>query len=119
MMSPVTRPPTGTPPQRVCPHCGRIAHTDDRRCPFCGRGYRRRLLPSIALLLVVFAVGILGGMAAMFVAVGNRVEDEVDSRVTTVQRDLERSVRRAGDDIGDDLGDQLDERLRANGLQTP
>ena len=112
MMSPVTRPPTATPAQRVCPHCGRIAHTDDRRC-------RRRLLPSIALLLVVFAVGILGGMAAMFVTVGNRVEDEVDSRVTTVQRDIERSVRRAGDDIGDDLGDQLDERLRANGLQTP
>lgn len=114
-MSAVTRPPTGTPAQRVCPHCGRIAHTDDRRCPFCGRGYRRHLLPSIALLLVVFAIGILGGMAAMFVAVGNRVEDEVDSRVTTVQRSLERSVRRAGDD----LGDQLDERLRANGLGTP
>jgi hypothetical protein len=114
-MSPVTRPPTGTPAQRVCPHCGRIAHTDDRRCPFCGRGYRRRLLPSIALLLVVFAVGILGGMAAMLVTVGNSIQDEVDSQVSTVQRDLERSVRQAGDD----LGDRLDERLRANGLQTP
>jgi hypothetical protein len=115
MMSAVTRPPTATPAQRVCPHCARIAHTDARRCPFCGRGYRRRLLPAMALMLVVFALGILGGMAAMFAAVGNRVQDEVDSRIGTVQRDLDRSVRR----VGDDLGDQLDERLRQNGLSAP
>jgi hypothetical protein len=108
----VTRPPTATPAQRVCPHCARIAHTDARRCPFCGRGYKRRLLTSIALLLVVFAAGILGGMAAMVAAVGDRVEDEVDRQVNTVQRELDRSVR----SVGEDLADRVDERLRQNGV---
>jgi hypothetical protein len=111
-MSLVTRPPTTTPAQRVCPHCARIAHSDARRCPFCGRGYKRRLLGSIALLLVVFAVGILGGMAAMVAAVGDRVEDEVDRQVNTVQGELNRSVR----SVGEDLADRIDERLRQNGL---
>jgi hypothetical protein len=111
----VTRPPTATPAQRVCPHCARIAHTDARRCPFCGRGYKRRLLSAIALMLVVFALGILGGMAAMVAAVGNRVENEVDRQVGTVQRDLDRSVRR----VGDDLAQRLDQRLRQNGVAAP
>jgi hypothetical protein len=111
----VTRPPTATPAQRVCPHCARIAHTDARRCPFCGRGYKRRLLPQIALLLLVFAAGILGGTAWMLAAVGDRVEDEVDRQVRTVQRDVDRSVR----SVGEDLAEQLDERLRQQGLSVP
>jgi hypothetical protein len=111
-MCPVTRPPTAAPPQRVCPHCSRIAHTDARRCPFCGRGYTRRILLQIAVLLVVFAAGILGGVALMLAAVGDRVEHEVDAQVSTVQRDVDRSVR----SVGQDLSDQVDEALRRNGL---
>jgi hypothetical protein len=115
MMSRVTRPPTATPAQRVCPHCARIAHTDARRCPFCGRGYRRRLLPAIALMLLLFAVAILGGMAAMLAAVSDQVQDEVDRQVRTVQRGIDRSVR----SVGNDLARQFDERLRQNGLTPP
>jgi hypothetical protein len=114
-MRDVTRPPTATPAQRLCPHCARIAHTDAPRCPFCGRGYKRRLLSAIALMLVVFALGLLGGMAVMFAAVGNRVQDEVDSRIGTVQRDLDRSVR----SVGEDLADRFDERLRESELRAP
>jgi hypothetical protein len=115
MMSPVTRPPTAAPAQRVCPHCARIAHTDARRCPFCRHAYTRRPLVAIAALLLVFAAGILGGTALILMSVGDRVEDEVTRQVNTVQRDLDRSVR----SVGDDLADQLDERLRQNGVSTP
>ena len=108
----MTRPPTAAPAQRVCPHCARIAHTDARRCPFCGHAYRRRTLLAVAVLLTVFALGILGGMALMLAAVGERVEDEIDTQVRTVQRDVERSIER----VGDDLTQQLDDRLRENGL---
>ena len=106
-MLPVTRPPTAAPAQRICPNCARIAHTDDRRCPFCGRAYTRRLLPKLALLLVVFAAGILGGVAAMLAAFGDRLETELDTRVTTVQRDLDRSVQQ----LGDDVREEIDRRL--------
>src|SRR3712207_7841697 len=109
MMSQVTRPPIAAPAQRVCPHCARIAHTDDRRCPFCGRAYNPKLLPKIALMLLVFAALVLGGVAAMLAAVGDRVEDELDTRVSTVQRDLDRSVER----LGDEVRGELDRRLPA------
>jgi hypothetical protein len=95
----VTRPPTAAPAQRVCPNCARIAHTDDRRCPFCGRAYNRRLLAKITLLLVLFAAGILGGVAAMLTAFGDRLETELDTRVGTVERELDRSVQQLGDEI--------------------
>jgi hypothetical protein len=108
----VTRPPTAAPAQRVCPHCARIAHTDDRRCPFCGRGYRRRTLPAIALMLVVFAAVVLGGVAAMLVAFGDRLETELDTRVGTVQRDLDRSIER----IGDDVQQEIERRLPSTGV---
>jgi hypothetical protein len=103
----VNRPPTAAPAQRVCPHCARIAHTDDRRCPFCGRAYNRRVLQKLALLLVLFAAGILGGVAAMLAAFGDRLETELDTRVTTVQRDLDRSV----EELGDDIREEIDRRF--------
>jgi hypothetical protein len=106
-MSRVTRPPTAAPAQRVCPHCARIAHTDDRRCPFCGRAYNRKLLPKLALLLLVFTAGTLGGVAAMLAAFGDRLETELDTRVGTVEADLDRSVR----DLGDDIRQELERRL--------
>ncbi len=111
----MTRPPTATPAQRVCPHCARIAHTDARRCPFCGHGYRRRTLTWIALLLVVFAAGILGGVAAMLAAFGDRLQTELDTRVTTVQRDLDQSVRQ----IGEDVQGEIDRRLPQSGTTAP
>jgi Uncharacterised protein family UPF0547 len=114
-MSPVTRPPTAAPAQRVCPSCARIAHTDARRCPFCGHGYRRRTLAWVAVMLVVFAVGILGGVAAMLAAFGDRLETELDTRVTTVQRELDQSVGQ----IGDDVRGELDRRLPQTGSATP
>src|ERR687893_3231573 len=110
-MCSVTRPPTAAPAQRVCPHCARIAHTDQRRCPFCGRAYNRKLLPKLALMLVVFAAVVLGGTAAMLTAFGGRLEDELDTRVTTVQDELDQSVER----IGDDVREEIERRLPAGG----
>ena len=105
----MTRPPTAAPAQRVCPHCARIAHTDDRRCPFCRRAYNRKLIPKIALMLLVFAAVVLGGVGAMLAAVGDRLENELDTRVDTVQRDLDRSVDR----LGNEVRSELDRRLPA------
>ena len=103
----VTRPPTAAPAQRVCPSCARVAHTNARRCPFCGGLYRRHLLLWIALILFVFAAVVLCGVAAILVAAGDRIRDDVDERVTTVQRDIDRSVT----NVEGDIRDELDRRL--------
>ena len=50
-------------------------------------------------MLVVFAAGILGGVALMLAAFGDRLETELDTRVTTVQRELDESVRQIGEDV--------------------
>jgi hypothetical protein len=94
--------------QRVCPHCARISYADGRRCPYCGRSFRRSngLLP-IAAMLTVFAVVVLGGVALMFVAAGREVEDQLDREVQRVERELERNF----DGIQRDVREELDRRL--------
>ena len=58
-------------------------------------------------MLVVFAAGILGGVALMLAAFGDRLETELDTRVSTVQRELDQSVRQ----IGENVGSEIDRRL--------
>ena len=99
--------PTAPAPQRVCPHCATVAHTAGRRCPSCGRSFRRHTLAGVAALLVVFTVIILGGVAAMLTAFGDELNRELDSQVTTVQRGFDddlRSVQRT-------IRRELDRRL--------
>jgi hypothetical protein len=98
----VARSPSA-PPQRVCPHCATLAYTDEARCPWCGRSYRRRVLPWVALMLLVTAVVVLGGVAAMIVAAGEELDQRLDSQVQTVQDDFDRDVRRLQRDIRREL----------------
>jgi hypothetical protein len=58
-------------------------------------------------MLVVFAAGILGGVAAMLAAFGDGMENELDTRVTTVQRELDQSVRQIGEDVQSELERRL------------
>ena len=94
--------------QRVCPHCARISYADGRRCPYCGRGFRRgSSLLAIAAMLTVFAAVVLGGTALMFLAAGREVEEQLDREVKRVERELERNF----DGIQRDVREELDRRL--------
>jgi hypothetical protein len=95
------------PIQRVCPHCARISYDSGRRCPYCGRSFRRSIVLPIALLLTVFAVVVLGGMYAMFVVAGREVDEQLDREVQRVERELERNF----DGIEDSVREELDRRL--------
>ena len=95
------------PVQRVCPHCARISYDSGRRCPYCGRGFRRSVVLPIATMLTVFAVLVLGGMYAMLVAFGNELDDQLDREVTRVERELEQNF----DGIQEDVREELDRRL--------
>ena len=93
--------------ERVCPHCARISYEDGRRCPYCGRSFRRSGLLPIAAMLTVFAAVVLGGMALMLVVAGREAEDHLDREVQRVERELERNF----DGIQRDIREELDRRL--------
>ncbi len=100
----VMQPPTAAAPQRVCPRCSTLAHTAQRRCPFCGASYTRRPLLGTAALLAVFLLLLLGGLAALLVATGDRVQREVDQ---AVERELEAQAR----EVERSIIQELDRRL--------
>jgi hypothetical protein len=95
------------PVERVCPHCARISYEDGRRCPYCGRSFRRSILLPVAAMLTVFAAIVLGGVALMFVVAGREVEDQLDREVQRVEREMERNF----DGIQREVREELDRRL--------
>jgi hypothetical protein len=95
------------PVQRVCPHCARISYDSGRRCPYCGRSFRRSVVLQIAALLTIFAVIVLGAMLAMFVIAGRELEEQLDREVERVERELDRNIS----GIQRDVREELDRRL--------
>jgi hypothetical protein len=98
---------TAAATQRVCPHCARLSYDTTSECPYCGRGFRRHTLAAVALMLVVFAAGILGGVALMLIAAGQELDRRLDRQVENVQRDLERDF----DGVERSVRRELDRRL--------
>jgi hypothetical protein len=94
--------------QRVCPHCARISYEDGRRCPYCGRSFRRRSnLGAIAAMLAVSVAVVLGGVAVMFTIAGREVDEQLDREVQRVERELDRNF----EGIQRDVREELDRRL--------
>ena len=93
--------------QRVCPHCARISYESGPRCPYCGSSFKRRGLLGFALLLALFAVIVLGGVAAMLVAAGNEFDRRINREVDNVHQQFESDF----DQIEQNVRDELDRRL--------
>ena len=101
------RQPPGESVQKLCPSCSTLAHTADRRCPWCGSSYKRRIwAPLMALLLVQTAL-VLGGVAYMMTVLGDELDATLDEQVTDVQRDLDESF----EDVRRSVREELDRRL--------
>ena len=72
-----------------------------------GRPRTGRILAGVAVMLVLFAAVILGGVYYMLTEFGDELDSELDSQVRTVQRDFDRDVR----GLRRDIENELDERL--------
>ena len=68
-----------------------------------------RTLAGVAVMLVLFAAVILGGVYYMLTQFGDELDSELDSQVRTVQRDFDRDVRR----LQRNIEQELDARLPA------
>jgi hypothetical protein len=98
------------PVQRVCPHCARISFESGARCPYCGGSFQRRTgLAGTAVLLLLFAAVVLGGMFLMLVAAGNEADKKLDREVDRVERNLDDQF----DQIQRDVRSELDRRRPA------
>lgn len=74
-----------------------------------------KALATLFAMLLLFAAGILAGVALMLTAFGNEASSQLDDQVRTVQRDFDRQVR----GLRGDLRDELDRRLGPTGSATP
>jgi hypothetical protein len=95
--------------QKLCPHCSALAYTVERRCPWCGGGYRRRLWPALLAVALVQTVVILTTTAALFIAAGDELDSRLDREVSAVERDIEASF----EDVREDIRTEFDRRLPA------
>jgi hypothetical protein len=68
-----------------------------------------RILAGVAVMLLVTAALVLGGVYYMLTQFGDELDAELDSQVRTVQRDLDSDIRR----LQRDIEDELDARLPA------
>ena len=66
-----------------------------------------RILAGVAVMLIVFAALILGGVYSMLTQFRDELDSELDSQVRTVQRDFDGDVRR----MQRQIERELDERL--------
>lgn len=70
---------------------------------------------ALFAMLLLFAAGILAGVALMLTAFGRELETELDGQVDVVQRDFEREVN----GLQREIGRELDRRLGPARPTTP
>jgi hypothetical protein len=106
----------GAAPQRVCPNCARISWAMGPQCPYCRASFRRKTAPQFAWMLTAAVLAILAGVLAMLLIAGHAAQNELDNRVTDVQRQFDTSL--AG--LRTDFQKELDQRLPQDGaVPTP
>ena len=93
----------GAPPQRVCPKCARISWATGPRCPYCRARFRRQATAVVAWMLAIAVLVTLGGVLAILLIVGNRVEKSVADRADRIERQV------------NDIRREMDQRLPAAG----
>lgn len=85
--------PTGSPvtaPTKVCPSCGAQAQTLDKKCPHCGKKYKRRtvlkVLVGLSLVGLVFIVGCVALIGSAAEEVSNELNREQQAHAITAEQ---------------------------------
>jgi hypothetical protein len=75
-----TTPPETTPaaPNKVCPHCGAMSQTTAKKCPDCGKGYKKRTLLKVLVGLCLLGLVLIVGCAALIGGAANEVAKQLD-----------------------------------------
>jgi hypothetical protein len=79
-MSTATPPDTSpnAAPNKVCPHCGAMNQTAAKKCPSCGKGYKKRTFLKVFVGLCVLGVVVIVGCATLLGTAANQVVKQLD-----------------------------------------
>ena len=80
MTVPQTPSPTFTAPNKVCPRCGAMAQTTSKKCPNCGKSYKRRTLLKVFLGLSLAGLVFIVACSALVLSAAEEVGKELDAQ---------------------------------------
>jgi hypothetical protein len=72
-----------TAPTKVCPHCGTQAQTTSKKCPNCGKGYKKRTGLKIFAGLCLLGLVAIVGCAALISGAADEVQKDQDAHSIT------------------------------------
>lgn len=78
-MSTATPTPQFTAPNKVCPHCGTMSQTTAKKCPGCGKKYKKGTVLKVLVGLCVLGVAAIIGCAALVGGAANEVAKQLDA----------------------------------------
>lgn len=68
-----------TAPTKVCARCGAVAQTASKKCPNCGKGYKRRTLLKVFLGLSLAGLVFVVGCTVLLASAANEVGKQLDA----------------------------------------
>lgn len=75
------------------------------------RGSSGGVLAGVAVLLLLHAAIVLGGVYVMLNSFGEQLDSELDSQVDRVTRDFEKDLDAIREDVRKELREELDSRV--------
>jgi hypothetical protein len=103
-----------TAPTKVCSRCGAMAQTTSKKCPNCGKSYKRRTFLKVMLALTIVGLVAIVGCTALIAGTANEIGKELDAQqaehaISRVQFDgLELGATQ--ESVIADLGKQPEDR---------
>src|SRR5262245_10585492 len=101
-------------PSKICPHCRAMAQTTDKKCPSCGKKYKKRTGLKIFGAILIAGALLIGGCAALIGGAANEVAKDLDAEqqahaITKKQfNDLELGMSQAA--VVKELGKRPEDR---------
>src|ERR1700742_261803 len=92
----------GAPPQRVCPKCARISWATGPHCPYCTARFTRATGVT-PWMLVAAAVGVLVGVAIMFLIASHSLNSQLNDRVDQVNKEIDAQFDQVRTDVNKQL----------------
>jgi len=72
-------PDSFTAPNKVCPHCGAASQTVAKKCPNCGKGYKKRTGLKIFAAICAVGLAFVIGCSALFIGGVNEAVNELNA----------------------------------------
>jgi hypothetical protein len=70
-------------PTKLCPHCGTQSQTTSKKCPNCGKGYKRRTGLKIFAAICLAGLTLIVGCALLIGSAADKVQNDSQKHAIT------------------------------------